>query len=130
MGVPGHAANRLHEVDPEATADLLDVLGDLSVWRLAPTRWERVGRVLDEITAALAAMDLGMLRAATAELELTSPVRVHRIGAMELLPTPERIRDRANHLVHVLRTGEAPTAPDSVDPPDPGGGEGGERHTD
>lgn len=42
------------------------------------------------------------LREATAELELTGPVRITRIGAKSLVPVPEQTRDRANHLVHAL----------------------------
>jgi hypothetical protein len=126
VSVPGQAADRLSDRDPETTVELLEVLGDLFVWRLAPERWDHVGQLLDEITTALATMDVDAVRGATTELELTSPVRVHRIGATELIRVPEHVKDRANHLVHQLRTGEAP--PTSVDQPDLDGGEGGDRH--
>lgn len=100
----------LPALDPEAVQDLLDVLDDVSAWRLAPARWERVDHILETIASAVAARDVNALIDATTELELASPVRVHRIGASEIIPVPPTTRDRTDRLVHILRTGEAPPA--------------------
>jgi hypothetical protein len=108
--------------DDETKADALDVLNDLLEWQLAAQRWERVERIVDALAEALAAGDADALREATAELEVAGPVRITRIGATPQIPAPERVRDVANHLVHVL--GGAPPPP--VAPPtDSTGGPGG-----
>jgi hypothetical protein len=105
MNASGREADRLSEpdeLDDETSAEALDVLGDLLEWQLAPQRWERVEQIVVAMAEALAAGDADGLREATAELELAGPVRVTRIGATPLVPAPERVRDRANHLVHSL----------------------------
>ncbi|KAA0940810.1 CATRA system-associated protein [Streptomyces apricus] len=89
-------------IDDEARDDAVDVLKDLIEWELAPQRWERVDSIVGSLADALAQGDGDALREATAELELTGPVRVTRIGGTSLIPVPERTRDRANHLVHTL----------------------------
>jgi len=89
-------------IDDEARDDAVNVLQDLIEWHLAPQRWERVDSIVGSLADALARGDGEALREATAELELTGPVRVTRIGTQSVIPVPERTRDRANHLVHAL----------------------------
>jgi hypothetical protein len=89
-------------IDDEARDDAVDVLQDLIEWELAPQRWERVALIVGSLADALARGDGEALREATAELELTGPVRVTRIGTKSVIPVPEQTRDRANHLVHAL----------------------------
>ncbi|MEV7196855.1 CATRA system-associated protein [Streptomyces sp. NPDC093510] len=96
-------------IDNEAREDAVNVLQDLVEWHLAPQRWERVDSIVDSIADALARRDDEALREATAELELTGPVRITRIGTRSVIPVPERTRDRANHLVHTL--GRQPERP-------------------
>lgn len=89
-------------IDPEARADALDVLRDVLAWQLVEDRWQRVAGVLETMRTAVAAGDSAMVESATAELELASPVRVQRIGAISVRPAPEIVRERVNHLVHTL----------------------------
>jgi hypothetical protein len=103
MGMTGDA-DRLAEADAaaEARVEVLDVLRDLLVWQLAPPRWPEMGRIVESIATALAGGNLDALRAATADLELASPVRITRIGATPVVPAPPPLRERVNHLVHSL----------------------------
>jgi hypothetical protein len=103
-GKPGESPTNTWpaQLDEEARADALDVLADLLRWQLVPKRWERVERIVDSAAQAVVAGDADALRDAIGELELAGPVRVTRIGATPLVPPPERVRDRANHLVHSL----------------------------
>jgi hypothetical protein len=129
VNTPGEEANGLcgdAEFDAEARADALDVLNDLLEWQLAPQRWERVEQIVDSIVEALAAGDVDALREATAELELAGPVRITRIGSTPLLPAPEQVRDRANHLVHSL--GGAPREPSAGPATTSELGDGGDRN--
>lgn len=89
-------------IDDEAYDDAVNVLKDLVEWHLAPQRWERVDAIVGSLADALARGDGEALREATAELELTGPVRITRIGTQSVIPAPEPTRDRANHLVHEL----------------------------
>ena len=101
------------------------MLDDVQQWKLAPSRWERVDHILDTIVGAVAATDLATLLNAITELELAGPVRVLRIGAGEVVSIPESVRDRVNHLVHTLRTGEeSPPPPPRRDPADSPGDPG------
>lgn len=89
-------------IDGESRDDAVDVLKDLIEWELAPQRWEQVDSIVDSLADAVARGDGDALREATAELELTGPVRITRIGAKSVIPVPEETRDRANRLVHAL----------------------------
>ncbi|MEV0168103.1 CATRA system-associated protein [Nonomuraea fuscirosea] len=89
-------------LDAEATADALDVLEDLPEWELVPARWERVRDILDSLEAALRTRDPEAAREAIADLELSGPVRVTRIGTKPTVPEPEEVRDRRNRLVFSL----------------------------
>lgn len=95
--------------DDETRADAVAVLTDILEWQLVPQRWERVEQIVDSLAEALAGGDVAAVREATAELELAGPVRATRIGATPLVPVPERVRDRTNHLVHSL--GSTPQHP-------------------
>ncbi|MFF5140585.1 CATRA system-associated protein [Streptomyces sp. NPDC013157] len=89
-------------IDDETRTDVLEILGDLLEWRLPPHRWDRVQALVDALAEALAAGDGDGVRDVTAELELSGPVRITRIGADPVLPAPPHTRDQANHLVHSL----------------------------
>jgi hypothetical protein len=89
--------------------DALDVLSDLSEWRLSEARWEEVERVVATMQAALAAGDSAMLGEATADLELLSPIRITRVGATPTVPAPERVRERRNQLEQTLVIGRRPS---------------------
>jgi hypothetical protein len=104
MGVPDDPRRSVaeDEIRAETVATALDVLGDLDAWRLSEPRWARVEEILEALTAAVAAADLDGVRQATADLEVIGPVRITRIGAVPVVPPPRRVRDRTNHLVHLL----------------------------
>jgi hypothetical protein len=96
------------ELDAELRADLLDVLDDVTQWRLASQRWQQVYDLLGAITDALASGDIDALRVATGELELAGPVRITRIGATPADPPPDDVQERVNHLKHSLRSLDRP----------------------
>jgi len=103
--MPGESAgawSRPAGFDDETRAHAVAVLTDVPEWQLVPQRWERVEQIVDVLGEALAGGDIAAVREATAELQLAGPVRVTRIGVTPLVPVPERVRDRANHLVHSL----------------------------
>jgi len=54
--------------------------------------------------------DAAATEAAVAELELLGPVRATPIGAEPMVPTPERVRDEINELVHELDDAPEPTS--------------------
>lgn len=89
-------------IDDETRTDVVEVLGDLLEWQLAPQRWDRVQALVEALAEALAAGDGDSVRAVTAELELSGPVRITRIGADPVIAAPPHTRDQANHLVHSL----------------------------
>jgi len=88
--------------DPETVTDALDVLAELPYWRLAPSRWEHVAGLVDRLAAAIEARDVREFRDATADLELSGPVRAVRIGTAEVTREPAPVRDRRNRLIHTL----------------------------
>lgn len=75
-----------------------------------PQRWDRVQVLLDALSDALAAGADDGVRDVTAELEMSGPVRITRIGADSVVPAPPHTRDQANHLVHTLG---GPPVPDA-----------------
>jgi nucleoside phosphorylase len=86
-------------LDPEAVADALAVLGDVSEWRLPAPRWDRVASIL----AAMAeARDSAALLQATVDLELAGPTRFTPLGSTPRVPPPPRVHTLRNHLVHSL----------------------------
>lgn len=86
----------------EVVADALDVLGDLTSWRLASARWTQVQESLALLGAALDRDDMDAARAAVATLELMGPVKFTRIGSIPVLPAPAPIRERVHYMVHLL----------------------------
>lgn len=101
----------------EAVQEAVVLLQDLVLWELSPQRWDNVERILSRIAQAMTDRDLRALHDATAELELSGPVRVLRIGSKESTGIPPMILDRRNQLIHSLtekpaRDDEAETAPE------------------
>ncbi|MFD3589818.1 CATRA system-associated protein [Streptomyces sp. NPDC058683] len=89
-------------IDDETRTDVVEVLGDLLEWKLSPQRWDRVQALVDALADAVAAGDGDGVRDVTAELELSGPVRISRVGSDPVIPAPSHTRDVANHLVHSL----------------------------
>jgi hypothetical protein len=88
----------------------LEVLHDVADWRLPAAGWARVAEIVEVIEAAALSGDAAAVAAATVNLELTSPVRITRIGSTEAkVPVPPRIRERVNRLAHRLGEPSVPT---------------------
>lgn len=98
----GGAVSR-DDLDAETVADALDVLADVPEWELAPARWDRVREIMDRLIAAIRAGDLTGCRDAIADLELSGPVRLLRIGSVEATGIPQPVLDLRNTLVRSLR---------------------------
>jgi len=94
--------------DDETVQDAVDVLRDLVLWEMTSQRWAHVEEVLRRIGAALAARDGRELREAVAELEISGPVRMLRIGSKPAEGIPAPVLDRRNVLVHSLTADERP----------------------
>lgn len=110
METPGRPTSQQnHSIDDEDRADALDILGDVLVWRLAPSRWDQVLAVIGTLAAAVSAGDPAAFRQAGADLELLAPPRITRIGGTSKVPPPEDVRDRTNQLIHTLETGASKT---------------------
>ncbi|MGK5685120.1 CATRA system-associated protein [Actinoplanes sp. URMC 104] len=90
--------------DDETVRDAVDVLQDLVLWEMSAQRWEHVEATLHRIERALADGDAAELREAVAELEVSGPVRILRIGTRTTTGIPPRTLDRRNALVHALTT--------------------------
>ncbi|MFE2523935.1 CATRA system-associated protein [Streptomyces sp. NPDC059382] len=83
----------------------LDILTDARQWRLSADGWTAVEQALEQFATALGHNDTGARQRALATILLSGPSRVLRAGAADPgLPPPPRIRERINHLVHVLST--------------------------
>jgi hypothetical protein len=89
-------------LDDELRQDALDVLQDVTRWRLTGSRWESVADIVESLSAAREAGDWAALRAAVYDLELAGPVRATRIGADAVVPAPDPVREEINELVHAL----------------------------
>ena len=94
--------HRYYLFDPELRADALDVLQDLSQWRMTEPRWATVRSALHAMRAAYDAGDVEALRSAVYDLELAGPVRANSIGGAEIGGPPEPVYDVSNGLVHDL----------------------------
>ncbi|MFJ9248492.1 CATRA system-associated protein [Streptomyces sp. NPDC101776] len=81
----------------------------LEEWRQTPEVWVEIAKVLDDLSAAVAAGEAAEVAVLTGRLEVLSGHRVTRITEPERVPLPEEERGRVVALVHTL-------APDS--PPD------------
>ena len=86
----------------DVRAEALDVASDALLWRMTDTRWHVIEHVLVAMDAALEAVDLDALAAATTDLELAGPLRITRIGGAPVVPPPPPIHYRLNRLVHSL----------------------------
>ncbi|GII65286.1 hypothetical protein Skr01_53710 [Sphaerisporangium krabiense] len=104
---------------PDPSAHLLDdardLLEDVLQWQMSPARWDHLTGILDAAIAAAESGDLDALDAAVVRMEVAGPVRIQRIGEESADPPPAPVRDRVNHLVHLLAT-----------PPDAPAGQAGE----
>jgi hypothetical protein len=99
-------------IDEESTAEALEALGDLAEWQLPAERWDRVAAIIEVLIHTYTDRDGPAFRNAIIDLEMAGPVRITRIGATPTVPPPQRVRDRANHLVHSL----AQLSRDAIDP--------------
>lgn len=72
----------------ELREDALDVLGDVTGWRLSESRWVGVTSVLESLRAALASGDDEGVRSAVYELELAGPVRGRWGEEPDVEPSP------------------------------------------
>lgn len=99
-------------VAAEVRAGALQVLDYILKLELTPARWDRLAGIIEVAIAAEAAADLDGLRQATAELELTGPVRVIRIGGTPVVPPPPPVRERLEVLHVALLAGSNDTDSD------------------
>lgn len=95
-------------VDAETVDDALDVLDDLATWKQSRHRWDDVLPILERMAAALDAGDDEALRDAIADLDLSKPIRVEKIGSGKAVEPPERVRDLQATLVHKLAQERSP----------------------
>lgn len=95
--------------DEEVRADALDVLQDVSAWRLTEARWAAVGPAVHELAAAVRDGRADTAGAAVSDLELLGPVRAKRLGDPPTVPAPEPVREEINELVDTLN-GRVPPA--------------------
>ena len=103
-------------LDDAAVEDALELLGDLSAWRLPSPRWERADALIASLAQAFAAGDAGLFRDLTTELLRAGPVRITPIGTGPTVPLPDAVRERADRLAHLLRSeASSPVKPPSRD---------------
>src|SRR4051794_18356221 len=86
--------------DPQIRQDLLDVLGDLPLWRLNAGAWQAVAAALDKHDQAACAGQEEALVRLTVALETLSPSRLLPLDLS--YPPPRSLRLRADRLVHAL----------------------------
>ncbi|WP_210588374.1 CATRA system-associated protein [Streptomyces sp. GESEQ-35] len=96
----------------------VEVLGDVPLWSLKSSNWERVGRGLAGMERTLGAGDVTGFRRAVADVEMAGPHRISGLEEASSLPFPEVYRERVNELIHSLGAapgeGPAPEDPDSA----------------
>lgn len=97
----------------------VEVLGDVPLWSLKASSWERVGRGLGGMKRSLEAGDVTGFRRAVADVEMAGPHRISGLEEASSLPFPEVYRERVNQLIHSL--GAAPGERSSPDDPDSDG---------
>jgi hypothetical protein len=71
---------------------------------LTATGWERVRRALDRMESAVVSGNAEVLNAATGQLELATPARIRTLLGEEGEPAPRDVLERADRLVHALRS--------------------------
>lgn len=96
--------------DEDAAVDALDVLAEMPGWRLTPERWEQVLLLLDRMDAAFRAADVRELRDSIADLEISGPTRIDRVGSRVVTGIPDQVAGRRMPLMHALGR-EKPPAP-------------------
>ena len=89
-------------LDAESAEDALGVLADVTSWRLTDGRWSTVTTLLAALVDAVENGDVDAFRAATIQLELSSPTRITRIGAEPAVPPPAPVLEIADSVVHRL----------------------------
>ncbi|MGW0335645.1 CATRA system-associated protein [Streptomyces sp. NPDC003011] len=115
-------SDRAASIDRETAGAACLALGlMLEEWWLPPREWEEIAGLLDELWAAVAAVDAAAVDALTGELEELSGSRVGRIERAqdgrsredggEKVPLPEPYRERVVALVHALDPDSAPGGP-------------------
>ncbi|WP_433064016.1 CATRA conflict system CASPASE/TPR repeat-associated protein [Dactylosporangium sp. CS-033363] len=98
-------------LDGEAVGDALDVLGDVPQWRMPEAWWDQIAPIVRAMADAVAAGDSAALEAATARLELASPIRITDLDAVATVPAPPPIMVLYNHLCHALGAEPLPREP-------------------
>lgn len=93
--------------DEAVRAEALEILRDVLEWKLPPARWAGVAQIVRSMAVAVDAGDSDALREATAELELESPPRVTRVGAVPV-PQPKQDREETIRLTDSLEPGKPP----------------------
>lgn len=88
--------------DADTIADALDVLAAVPAWELSPQRWDRVRLILDRMAAVITGGDAQDLRDAVAELQLSGPRRIRRVGSDVRTGVPDQVVQRVDKLVHAL----------------------------
>jgi hypothetical protein len=96
--------------DAAARGEALEALLDALLWELTEVRWAAIDQILEAMQSALAGGDSDAFVAATADLELSGPFRITKIGAVPVKPPP-KVRERFNQLVHSLG-GTVPEMPE------------------
>ncbi|MFD9461919.1 CATRA system-associated protein [Streptomyces sp. NPDC060027] len=86
---------------------------------LTPMGWARVGRALDGLESGLRSGDPDVLNAAAGQLELVTPTRIRTRLGEEGEPAPPELLERANRLVHALRSEARDPGEDEPDGDDP-----------
>jgi hypothetical protein len=81
------------------------MLQDTLSWRLSAARWDAIAGSVEALATYLDLGDLAAARDIVIQLELASPVRITRIGAIPSQPPPPLVRDRVNHLIYRLSGG-------------------------
>jgi hypothetical protein len=115
MVSPDDPSPRWSAAGPRAEA--LEVVSDALQWRLTKERWQAIKQVLAAMDAAIAADDSDALAEATADLELSGPVRITRIGTIPVVPASKPVMYQLNRLVYSLGGTVQPPADE-----DPGAG--------
>ncbi|MFB6908215.1 CATRA system-associated protein [Streptomyces bacillaris] len=98
--------------DPEDRDDALDALAEVVGLVLPPARWAQVESALRSLETALRSGDAEALRHATGLLERAGAARVRTRISEDDEPASQDVRDRANRLVHSLRSGTEDGGPD------------------
>lgn len=107
--------------------EALEILQDVLIWRTRPDAWKEISRIVEAMAEAVSSDDPDALAARTGDLELSSPLRVIRIGDTDGDPAPEHLRERVNHLIHALEPSDPAEETDAAHEPP---GRRGERSPD